>query len=44
MGRMARAIAKPGSTYARLYLATGNRGVLVSDNNAKVRELMAAMM
>ncbi len=44
MGRMARAIAEAGVNVRALYLATGNRGVMVTDNNAKVRELMAAMM
>jgi hypothetical protein len=41
---MARAIAEAGVNVRVMYLATGNRGVLVTDNNAKVRELMAAMM
>ena len=44
MGRMARAIGEAGINVRALYLATGNRGVLVTDDNAKVRELMAAMM
>jgi hypothetical protein len=44
MGKMARAIAEAGVNVRVMYLATGNRGVLVTDNNAKVRELMAAMM
>jgi len=44
MGRMARAIAEAGINVRAMYLATGNRGVLVTDNNAKVRELMASMM
>ena len=44
MGRMARAIADAGVNVHAMYLATGNRGVLVTDDNAKVRELMAAMM
>jgi hypothetical protein len=44
MGRMARAIAEAGVNVRVMYLATGNRGVLVTDNNAKVLELMAAMM
>ena len=44
MGRMARAIADAGINVRALYLATGDRGVMVTDDNAKVRELMAAMM
>ena len=44
MGRMARAIAEAGVNVRVMYLATGDRGVLVTDDNAKVRELMAAIM
>ena len=35
---------RSGVNVRAMYLATGNRGVLVTDDNAKVRELMAAMM
>ena len=44
MGRMARAVAEAGVNIRVMYLATGDRGVVVTDDNAKVRELMAAMM
>jgi hypothetical protein len=44
MGRMARAIADAGINVRALYLATGNRGVMVTDDNAKVRLMMAEMM
>ena len=36
--------AEAGVNVRAMYLATGNRGVLVTDDNAKVRELMTAMM
>ena len=44
MGRMARAIAEAGINVRVMYLATGNRGVMVTDDNAKVRLMMAEMM
>ena len=44
MGRMARAIADAGINVRALYLATGDRGVMVTDDNAKVRLMMAEMM
>jgi ACT domain-containing protein len=43
MGAMARAVADAGVNVRAAYLATGSRVVLVTDNNAKVMELMANM-
>jgi hypothetical protein len=43
MGAMARAIAGAGVNVRAAYLATDSRVVMVSDNNAKVLELMANM-
>ena len=43
MGAMARSVANAGINVRAAYLATGTRVVLVTDNNAKVMELMANM-
>jgi hypothetical protein len=43
MGAMARAVADAGVNVRAAYLATDTRVVLVTDNNAKVMELMANM-
>ena len=43
MGAMARAVADAGVNVRAAYLATDTRVVLVTDNNAKVMELMAKM-
>lgn len=43
MGAMARSIADAGVNVRASYLATDTRVVLVTDNNAKVLELMANM-
>jgi hypothetical protein len=43
MGVMARAVAEAGVNVRVAYLATETRVVLVTDNNAKVMELMANM-
>jgi hypothetical protein len=43
MGVMARAVAEAGVNVRVVYLATETRVVLVTDNNAKVMELMANM-
>jgi hypothetical protein len=43
MGMMARQIADAGVNIRAVYLATGSRAVMVTDNNAKVMELMANM-
>jgi hypothetical protein len=43
MGTMARAIADGGVNVRAAYLATNNRVVLVSDDNAKVMGMMANM-
>jgi hypothetical protein len=43
MGAMARAVAEAGVNVRAAYLATDSRVVLVTDNNAKVMELMANM-
>ncbi|MEA2557602.1 MAG: hypothetical protein QOG88_1140 [Actinomycetota bacterium] len=43
MGVMARAVADAGVNVRVVYLATETRVVLVTDNNAKVMELMANM-
>jgi len=44
MGPMARAIADAGINVRAAYLATGSRVVMVTDDNAKLMELMANMM
>jgi hypothetical protein len=44
MGKMARSVADAGVNVRAAYLATDNRVVLVTDDNAKVMELMASMM
>jgi hypothetical protein len=41
---MARSVADAGVNVRAAYLATDNRVVLVTDDNAKVMELMAKMM
>ena len=43
MGAMARAVADAGVNVRAVYVATGSRVVMVTDNNAKVMELMANM-
>jgi hypothetical protein len=43
MGMMARQIANAGINVKAAYIATGNRVVMVTDNNAKLMELMANM-
>jgi hypothetical protein len=43
MGRMARAIADGGVNVRVVYLATNNRAVMVTDDNAKVMAMMANM-
>src|SRR5256885_1655349 len=43
MGAMARAVADAGVNVRAAYLATDSRVVLVTDDNAKVMELMANM-
>jgi len=43
MGAMARQIANAGINVRAAYLATGSRVVMVTDNNAKLMELMANM-
>jgi hypothetical protein len=43
MGAMARQVADAGVNVKAAYVATGSRVVLVTDNNAKVMELMANM-
>lgn len=44
MGAMARSVADAEVNVRAAYLATDNRVVLVTDDNAKVMELMAKMM
>ena len=44
MGAMARQVADAGINVRAAYLATGNRVVMVTDDNAKLMELMANMM
>ena len=44
MGVMARQIADAGVNVRACYVATNSRVVMVTDNNAKVMELMAKMM
>src|SRR6476660_9820313 len=41
MGMMARQIANAGINIKATYIATGNRVVMVTDDNAKLMELMA---
>jgi hypothetical protein len=43
MGMMARQIANAGINVRAAYIATDNRVVMVTDNNAKLMELMANM-
>ena len=43
MGAMARQIADAGINVRAAYLATGSRVVMVTDDNAKLMELMAKM-
>jgi hypothetical protein len=43
MGMMARQVANAGVNVRAVYLATGSRAVMVTDDNAKVMELMANM-
>ena len=43
MGAMARQIADAGINVRAVYLATNNRPVMVTDNNAKLMELIANM-
>ena len=43
MGAMARQIADAGINVRAAYIATGNRVVMVTDNNQKLMELMANM-
>ena len=43
MGMMARQIADAGVNVRAVYVATNNRAVMVTDDNAKVMELMAKM-
>ena len=43
MGAMARAVADAGVNVRAVYVATGSRAVMVTDDNAKVMELMANM-
>jgi hypothetical protein len=44
MGAMARQVADAGINVRAAYVATGNRVVMVTDDNAKLMELMANMM
>ena len=43
MGAMARQIANAGINVRAAYLATGSRVVMVTDDNARLRELIAKM-
>ncbi len=43
MGSMARQIANAGINVKAAYIATGNRVVMVTDNNAKLMELITNM-
>ena len=43
LGMMARQIADAGVNIRAAYVATNNRAVMVTDNNAKVMEMMANM-
>lgn len=40
LGRMTRRVAEAGINLRAVYLATGNRPVIVSDDNDKLRELL----
>jgi hypothetical protein len=40
LGRMSRRVADAGINLKAIYLATGNRGVIVTDDNARAMELM----
>ena len=44
MGAMARSIANAGVNVRAIYLATNSRPVVVTDDNARVLELMKQMM
>jgi hypothetical protein len=44
MGAMARQIAEAGINVRAAYVATGSRVVMVTDDNAKLMELIAKMM
>ena len=44
MGKMARSLADAGINVRAVYLATNSRPVIVTDDNAKVLELMKQMM
>ncbi len=44
MGAMARSLANAGINVRAVYLATNSRPVIVTDDNAKVMELMKQMM
>jgi hypothetical protein len=44
LGAMARQVADAGINVRAAYVATGNRVVMVTDDNAKLMELMANMM
>jgi hypothetical protein len=44
VGAMARQVADAGINVRAAYVATGNRVVMVTDDNAKLMELMANMM
>ena len=44
MGAMARSIANAGVNVRAIYLATNSRPVVITDDNAKVLELMKQMM
>jgi hypothetical protein len=43
LGMMARQVADAGVNIKAVYVATNSRAVMVTDNNAKVMELMAKM-
>ena len=43
MGAMARQVANAGINVKAAYIATGNRVVMVTDNNEKLMELIASM-
>jgi hypothetical protein len=43
LGMMARQVANAGVNIKAVYVATGSRAVMVTDDNAKVMELMAKM-
>jgi predicted amino acid-binding ACT domain protein len=44
MGAMARQVADAGINVRTVYVATGSRVVMVTDDNARIMELMAKMM